>query len=214
MNTEQKRLENELLKHSTDRKIDIIKNALLCKFEPPALTLPQCPIVEAEVLLKKRLSRSPVFLVGHQGIGKTTLIKKLISDLRGYDDVKKNQPAVRIPLRKVIRDRAEESGMLFKVLMEEMGLVDAINSSLVVDDLRASDQHLLSTLKLLKKEGYGPCLLVVDDTEILFQDKSSKLHREATGWCQWLLELYTEGLINLVFVSSEGLVYNELTSSK
>jgi hypothetical protein len=197
----------ELDRHSTDRKIQVIKSALLTKMEPPKTDIPHCDIPEAEQTITRRMERSPILVVGYQGVGKTTMLNKMIADRRANELPEKNQPAFMLSLRKCIRDRTNEKGVLFKMMLEEIGIGEAVQQSFVVDDMSNGARLLYSALKELRQEGYGPCLFAIDDVQILFQDPASLVSKEAAGWAQWLLEMHQEKLIKLAFISSEGSAY-------
>jgi heme exporter protein D len=204
----------EAARNSAERKILVVRGALTTQLKPPQVQLPMCDLYEAEALINRLVQRSPVLVNGYQGTGKSTLLSRMVASRRSDVDVTFNQPAYRLSLRKCLRDRANEPGVLFRLIAEEIGLGKAVQEGFVHDNFENAHQYFVGALEDLRRDGYEPCLFVVDDIEILFNDAHPQLRQQAGGWCEWLLELHEAGLIRLVLVTSAGGVYLDLINCK
>ncbi|RKP07028.1 hypothetical protein THASP1DRAFT_31155 [Thamnocephalis sphaerospora] len=200
----------ESARNSAERKISVVRGALTVKLDPPEPTLPMCDLYEAEALINRLVQRSPVLVNGYQGTGKSTLLSRMVASRRSDTDITFNQPAYRLSLRKCLRDRGGEPGILFRLIAEEIGLGKAVQEGFVVDDFNNAQQYFVGALEQLRRDGYEPCMFVVDDVEILFNESHPELSKQAGGWCEWLLELHEAGLLRLVMATSAGGVYLDL----
>ncbi|KAI8056943.1 hypothetical protein BDF22DRAFT_668622 [Syncephalis plumigaleata] len=180
----------ETARNSAERK------RLVVRVKPPQVQLPMCDLYEAEALINRLVQRSPVLVNGYQGTGKSTLLSRMVASRRSDVDITFNQPAYRLSLRKCLRDRCNEPGVLFRLIAEEIGLGKAVQEGFVHDNFDNAHQYFVGALEDLRRDGYEPCLFV--------------LRQQAGGWFEWLLELHEAGLLRLVLVTSAGGVYLDL----
>jgi hypothetical protein len=207
-----RRQAEEEARNSAERKTAVVRGALLVKMPEPEVSLPLFDMYEAEALLNRLIQRSPVLLSGYQGTGKSTLLSRMVAARRAHTDVSLN--AYRLSLRKCLRDRSGEPGILFRILAEEIGLGKAVQEGFVCDDFSNAQRYFVAALEQLRRDGYEPCLFIVDDVDILFRDIHPGLATQAAGWCEWLLELHEAGLIRLVMATNCGSGYLDLIKRK
>jgi Cdc6-like AAA superfamily ATPase len=183
-----------LRKHLRERKIKAVEDCFVKNQMQAKPSITGIPKIDRTDILLATSIESIVNIEGPPGIGKSSYFAEVLEAENA-----KGTPVAHLELRGL---NVPSGCSVSDYICYQFGLEAAVDSGNIEMNIDESTKYFEEALRKMKKDGKPSPILVIDDIQVLFANKSSDYVKSSLKFLALLVHWQAHALIRPIFISS------------